>query len=124
MLYRERIPSAKWRFTVWDGEGSFNNQSYYGQPPSWNIITNHLTGTDDTNELSTIWQRLAGVAPFTGTNTKGNAEFRLLVAVGDTRRGSTGRVGGSGFPAARAPSVAYATSSGGSPLGQSFALPG
>lgn len=80
VLYRERVAAAKWRFTVWDGEGTFNNQSYFSQPPSFNVIANHLTGADDTNELATIWKRLVGVAPFTGANTKGNVEFRLLVA--------------------------------------------
>jgi hypothetical protein len=80
VLYRERIPAAKWRFTVWDGEGTFNNQSYFGQGPSFNVITQHLSGSDDTNELATIYKRLVGVPPFTGADSKGNAEFRLLVA--------------------------------------------
>ncbi|MFP6895516.1 MAG: Calx-beta domain-containing protein [Roseibacillus sp.] len=79
VLYRERVPTGTWRFTVWDAEGGFLNQGYFNQA-SFDLISENLTGSDDTNELARIWKHLVGVPPFNNGDTRGSAEFRLLVA--------------------------------------------
>ncbi|MCP4846398.1 MAG: hypothetical protein GY899_00430 [Verrucomicrobiaceae bacterium] len=79
VLYRERVPTGTWRFTVWDAEGGFLNQGYFNQA-SFDLISENLTGSDDTNELARIWKHLVGVPPFENGEHRGSAEFRLLVA--------------------------------------------
>ncbi|MEO8352263.1 MAG: lamin tail domain-containing protein, partial [Chthoniobacteraceae bacterium] len=75
---RERTPEGRWRPLVWDAEGSFNNGGGFN-PVNFDIITQNLTGSDDTHNLAILWKRLVGVPPFTGLY-RGSAEFRLLFA--------------------------------------------
>ena len=79
VLYRERVSNGTWRFTVWDAEGGFLNQGYFNQS-SFDLISENLTGSDDTNELARLWKHLVGVPPFNNGEHSGSAEFRLLVA--------------------------------------------
>ncbi len=75
---RERTPEGRWRPMVWDAEGAFNNQGGFN-PVNFDIITQNLTGSDDTHNLAILWKRLVGLPPFTGA-FRGSTEFRLLMA--------------------------------------------
>jgi hypothetical protein len=70
---RERTPSGRWRPLVWDAEGAFGVVG--GNGVSFNLITDNLTGADDTGTIALIWKRLVGTG-----GTTGSKEFRLLFA--------------------------------------------
>ncbi len=70
---RERSPAGRWRPLMWDAEGAFGVVG--GNGVSFNLITQNLTGPDDTGSIALIWKRLVGTGGATGSK-----EFRLLVA--------------------------------------------